>query len=113
MASWKFTDDYGKRFPALGASVLALLDFSEHSLTGTAFTGTLDVAASGAALATFGQILGLTSIAVSGQVTEANNTLTVSLTSADGAAFLKGIAASIPLIAKNLTGAAMSILTVV
>jgi hypothetical protein len=112
MASWTFVTDYGKQYPALKSSVLNLLVFSEHALNGTAFTGTLDVAASGAALGTIGKLLGLPSIAVAGQVTNVNDKLTVTLNSTDAKAFRDGIAGSIPLIGKQVTAASMSINTV-
>jgi len=112
MASWTFVTDYGAQYPALKSSVLNLLVFSEHTLNGTAFTGTLDVAASGAALGTIGKLLGLTSIAMAGEVTNAGNTLTVTLASSDAKAIRDGIAASIPLLGKQVTAASMSIDTV-
>ncbi len=112
MASWTFVTDYGAQYPALKSSVLNLLVFSEHALNGTAFTGTLDVAASGAALGTIGRLLGLASIKVAGQVTSVSNTLTVTLASTDADALRNGIAASIPLIGKQVTAASMSINTV-
>jgi hypothetical protein len=113
MASWTFVNDYGAQYPALKSSVLNLLVFSDHTLNGTAFTGTLDVAASGAALGTIGKLLGLPSIAVAGQVTNVSDTLTVTLASTDAKAFRDGIAGSIPLIGKQVTAASMSIKTVV
>jgi hypothetical protein len=57
MTSWKFTDDYGTQYPALAGSILNLLEFSDYTVTGTSFTGTPDVTATGAALATLGQIV--------------------------------------------------------
>ena len=113
MAFWKFTDDYGVQYPALQSSVLGLLVFSDHTQTGTSFTGTLDVAASGSALATLAQMLNVASIDVTGQVTNANNRLTVGLTSTEATAFRDGIAASIPLLGKQVTAAHMSVQTVV
>ncbi|HYP08601.1 MAG TPA: hypothetical protein VER03_20365 [Bryobacteraceae bacterium] len=112
MASWKFTDDYGAKYPALQSSVLSLLVFSDHTLTGTAFVGTLDVGASGAALATLGQLLSVSSIAVSGQVADSGSTFSVALASTDAGTFRDGIAASIPLIGKQVTAASMSVNTV-
>jgi hypothetical protein len=103
MASWKFTDEYGTKYPALNASLLSLLVFSDHAITGTSFTGVLDVAASGAVLATIGALVNLPSIDVSGTVTDAGTTLTVQLTSTDQAAFTQGIAKNIPLIGNNIT----------
>jgi len=114
MASWTFTEDYGAQYPALAGSILNLLVFSDHTVTGTSFTGTLDVTATGAALATLGQIVNMTSIAVSGTVTNENNTLTVSLASSDTAAFTAGVAQSIPLIGGSITqNASLTIGTVV
>ncbi|MBL8234519.1 MAG: hypothetical protein JNL98_38835, partial [Bryobacterales bacterium] len=97
MADWKFTDDYGTQYPALQSSILSMLSFSDHTISGTDFTGTLDVAASGAALATLGSILNVTSIAVSGSVTTQNKTFSVSLTTPDHAVFVSGIGANVPL----------------
>jgi hypothetical protein len=114
MASWTFTEDYGTQYPALAGSILSLLVFSDHTVTGTSFTGTLDVTASGAALATLGQIVNMTSIAVSGTITNENNTLTVSLASSDTAAVTAGVAQSIPLIGGSITqSASLTIDTVV
>lgn len=111
MPAWKFTDQYLTAYPALQNSILSLLTFSSSTpLTpGTAalaFSGTLDVAATGAALRTLGILLNLTAIDVSGSVMEANNTLTVSLKSTNGAAFRAGVAGSIPLIGGSVTKAA-------
>ena len=113
MAFWKFTDDYGVQYPALQSSVLGLLVFSDHTQTGTSFTGTLDVAASGSALATLAQMLNVASIDVTGQVTNANHRLTVGLISTEAPAFRDGLAASIPLLGKQVTAAHMSVQTVV
>jgi hypothetical protein len=111
MAAWKFTDDYGTQYPALGSSILNFLVFSDHAITGTAFTGTLDVAATGPALKTLGLIVNMTSIAVAGTVTNANNALDISLASSDTAAFTAGVAKSIPLIGGSITqSAGLSIL---
>lgn len=106
MATWKFTDDYGAQYPALASSVLSMLVFDSHALNGTAFTGVLDVAASGASLGTLGALVGMQTIAVSGTVTNDNTTLTVSLQSTDAAGFRSGIANSIPLIGGSITQAA-------
>ena len=111
MAAWKFTDQYLSTYPALQNSILSLLVFSSNTpLTpGTStpnFTGTLDVAATGAALSTLSTLLNLTSIEVSGSVTEANNALTVSLKSTDDAAFQAGVASRVPLIGGSITKAA-------
>jgi|SRR5215510_2757675 len=103
MASWQFTDTYGAQYPSLASSVLGMVVFSSYSLEGTSFTGTLDVAASGASLETLGAMLNLTSIPVSGTVTNTNDTLTVSLQSTDNAAFTAGVAGSIPLIGGEIT----------
>lgn len=103
MAAWKFTDEYGTQYPALTTSILNFLVFSEHAIDGTAFTGVLDVAATGPALATLGLIVNMGSIAVSGTVSNANNTLEVSLTSSDAEAFKEGVAKSIPLIGGSVT----------
>jgi hypothetical protein len=112
MASWKFTDDFATKYPALQGSILAMLEFSSHTLNGTAFTGTLDVAGSGPALATLGLMLNMTSIDVSGTVTDANDALTVSLISSDTTGFTSALAAVIPIIGGNyLRGASMTIAT--
>lgn len=103
MASWKFTDTYGTQYPSLASSVLGMVVFSSYSLNGTSFTGTMDVAASGVSLATLGALLNMTSIDVSGTVTNLNNTLTVDLQSTDNAAFTAGVANSIPLIGGSIT----------
>lgn len=112
MADWKFTDDYGTQYPALQSSILSMLSFSDHTISGTDFTGTLDVAASGTALATLGSILNVTSITVSGSVTTQNNTLSISLTTPDHAVFVSGIGANVPLIGSKVSDAWMDITTI-
>ncbi|MCB0429496.1 MAG: hypothetical protein H6585_02530 [Flavobacteriales bacterium] len=106
MAAWKFTDDYLKTYPALASSILDALVFSDHALNGNAFTGTLDVNASGAALGTLGLIVNMTEIHVAGTVTNADNTLTVSFQSTDADAFRTGVANAIPIIGGEITKAA-------
>lgn len=113
MADWKFTDDYGTRYPALQWSVLSMLAFSDHQLDGTQFTGTLDVAASGVALETLGALVNMTSIAVSGTVTDANDTLTVVFTSTDADGFKNAIAAVLPIIGPKTTAASVGVNTIV
>lgn len=108
---WKFTDDYLAQYPALKQSILSHLDFSSHTLGGTAFTGVLDVASTGVALSTLGAMLGLTQIAVSGTVTVSGDTLTVQFGSTDAVAFQQGAAASLPLIGSAITAAGMEVLT--
>lgn len=103
MADWKFTDDYGTQYPALTGSMLNLVVFSDHTITGNNFTGTLDVAASGAAMSTIAAIVGLSSIAITGTVTNQNNTLTITLTTPDHAPFISGISSNIPLIGPSVT----------
>jgi len=112
MPSWKFSDDYGTQYPALQASILGLLVFSDHTLSDDAFTGTLDFAASGAVLATLGQISGISSLDVSGKVTNASDTLTVGLQSATTGPMLDGLAATLPILGPKLTAAWVGIDTV-
>jgi hypothetical protein len=112
MPSWKFSDDYGTQYPALQASILGLLVFSDHTLSDDAFTGTLDFAASGAALATLGQISGISSLDVGGKVTNASDTLTVGLKSATTGPMLDGLAATLPILGPKLTAAFVGIDTV-
>ncbi|HEX3466215.1 MAG TPA: hypothetical protein VHS78_19360 [Candidatus Elarobacter sp.] len=106
MAGYKLTDDYGAKYPSLANSILSVLVFSDHALTGSSFTGTLDVGASGAALETVGLLFGTESIPVSGTVTDTGSTLTVALGSTSGAAFAAAVAAKIPLIGPNVTQSA-------
>jgi hypothetical protein len=112
MPSWKFSDDYGTEYPALQASILGLLVFSDHALAGDDFTGTLDFAASGAILATLGQLSGLTQLDVAGKVTNAAKTLSVALDSAGTGQLLAGLAATIPILGPKLTAAELAIITV-
>lgn len=113
MADWKFTDDYKTNYPALENSILNLLVFSQHTINGTTFTGTLDVAATGVALRVLSLIVNLQSIDVTGTVSESNNTLTVEFTSSNAQAFLDGVANSIPLLGNSVTKAAsMAVKTV-
>jgi hypothetical protein len=113
MPSWKFTDDYGSQYPALSASILNLLVFSDHSIAGQAFTGTLDVASSGASLGTLGPMVGLTFIGVSGQVSNAAGTLTVTLASNNDTAIRDGLASTIPILGPKIITAAVAIATTV
>jgi hypothetical protein len=113
MADWKFTDDYGTRYPALQWSILANLAFSDHNLTGTQFTGTLDVAASGVALETLGALVNMSSIALSGTVTDANDILTVALMTTDTAGFTSAIASVMPIIGTKVTDAFVAVNTIV
>jgi hypothetical protein len=106
MADWQFTDDYLQQYPALAGSALSLLYFSDHTITETAFTGTLDFAAT-PAFAIFGELAGVTSLAFTGTVTNANDTLTVSLTSSS--AFSGGLATTLPLIGPAITAAAVTV----
>ena len=112
MPSWTFVNDYRSQYPALKSSSLNLFVFSEHSITGTEFTGVLDVAASGSALATLGLVLNVASIPMKGTVTNANDTLTVSLASTDPQVFIAGISANIPVIKDHVTNSGMSVNTV-
>ncbi|MEI9995233.1 MAG: hypothetical protein WDM91_11615 [Rhizomicrobium sp.] len=111
MPNWTFADDYAARYPALASSVLSLLVFSDHSLTGSAFAGTLDVAASGVALETLGQLSGATAIPLSGSVSDDDTTLTVTLASTTGAFGLDAISA-IPLLGPKITAVGMSVSTI-
>lgn len=111
MASWKFTDDYGKQYPALTASVLGLLVFSDHSIDGEKFSGTIDFGATGAALGTLGKLAGLSSLAVSGTVTNANDTLTVKFAS-QGSSFQEGLAKTIPILGPKLSAASLAVNTI-
>jgi hypothetical protein len=113
MANWKFTDDYGTQYPALSSTTLRLLVFSEHSLSGTTFTGTLDVAATGPALSTLGKLISLPSIPVAGAVTNENGTLSVTLNSTDATAFTTALAQKLPLIGGALQSAGLAIAIVV
>ena len=113
MAQWKFTDDYGSQYPALAASSLSLLVFSAHSLDGTTFTGTLDVAASGSTLGTVGLLTNLTAIGVAGQVTNTDGTLTVTFASTDNAAFKAGFGGTLPIVGPLIQKAGMSVSTIV
>jgi hypothetical protein len=103
MANWKFTDDFGKTFPSLQQSILGILVFSDHTITGTDFTGTLDTAATGNALKIIGSILDTEKIALKGTVVSTASSLTVTLRSTDDDAFAKAIAAAIPLIGGEIT----------
>lgn len=81
MANWKFTDDYGTQFPGLINSVLDILVFSDHTISGTSFTGTLDFAATGNCLTLFGQLLNVTSLNLSGTLSTDSSTFSLSLQS--------------------------------
>jgi hypothetical protein len=106
MTDWTFQDDYGGRYPALANTALSVLAFSDHALVGSAFHGTLDVAASGVALATLGTLAEVTAIPVAGTVTESNGTLTVSFTST-GDSMRAGLASNLPLVGELVTDASL------
>lgn len=113
MAAYRFTDDYQARYPALQNSILSLLVFADHALSGTAFSGTLDVAASGPALEALGTLIDAAAIPVSGTVAEAGGSLTVALRSTNDAAFTAGVGANIPLIGSGVTKAAWMTIDVI
>lgn len=115
MATWKFTDQYGTTYPALANSILSILVFDitgSSPVSGTAFTGTLDLTATGNAMNVLASLTGLTAIPFTGTVQEANNTLSVSLQSANDTAITTAIAANLPLIGKEVTNAGLSIANV-
>ena len=106
MSSWKFTDQYASDYPALKASVLSVLTFSEHALNDTAFTGTLDLEASNPALAVLEKLIKIPKVPLKGAVTEKDKTLTIKLAPVDDTAITKGIASQIPLIGGQVTQSA-------
>lgn len=105
MANWKFTDQYGTAYPALQNSILSLLVFDitgTSPVSGTAFSASLDLAATGAAMSVLSIITGLTTIPMTGTVDTSNNTLTVSLTSTNNTVLTTAIAACIPIIGGSI-----------
>jgi len=113
MGSWKFTDDYGARFPALAASVLAKLLFVDHSLANGAFSGSLDLAGSGEILAIPASLLNAKQMAVTGTVSERDGTLSVVVQSSDEADFAAALGTSVPVLGGVCRGAKLTISTVV
>lgn len=107
MANWKFTDQYGKTYPALANSILALLVFDvpdgTSPVSGTTFSAPLDLKATGKAMSIVEAMVGATTIAMTGTVTTTNNTLTVSLESSDDATITAAIAKWIPLVGGKIT----------
>lgn len=112
MPSWKFSDEYGSQYPALKSSILNLLVFSEHSLEGTKFTGTIDLAASGMALQALSSLTNLTSVAVSGEVADADKELTVKLQSTGNEGLVEGLAKNLPVIGSKLSAASLELETI-
>lgn len=108
MPDWTFLEDFGSRHPALAGSNLALLAFSDHTLIGSHFQGTLDVRASGVGLGALGALAEVTAIPVAGPVVEHEGTLAVSLTSSDDA-LRAGLARNLPLIGPLVSGASLGI----
>lgn len=106
MANWKFTDQYGKDYPALANSILALLIFDVPEggspVSGTTFSAPLNLSATGKTMMVLDAITGLTSIPMTGTVTTADDTLTVSLKSTDDD-ITAAIAKLIPLIGGDIT----------
>lgn len=105
MATWKFTDQYGATYPALANSILNLLVFDitgSSPVSGTSFTGTLDLTATGNAMNVLASLLGVTAIPCTGTVQETNNTLSVSLQSANNDVLTKAIAANLPIIGNEI-----------
>ena len=87
MANWKFTDQYEEQFPALGASVLSNLVFSDHSVDGNKFTGTLDLKETGPMLSLTSEIFGLQQISFTGTIDITSTQFTLNLQSAELPAF--------------------------
>lgn len=115
MATWKFTDQYGTDYPALANSILDLLVFDIQGtspVSGTTFTGTLDLTATGAAMDVLATLTGVTTIAMTGTVDTSNNTLKVALNVVDGTVLKNAFAANLPLIGPKITGAGLSIMNV-
>jgi hypothetical protein len=83
MANWKFTDDYKATFPGLRGGLLDTLVFSDHSINGTSFTGTLDFAATGHYLDFASKLLGVQTLAFSGNINVTATSFAISLTSAN------------------------------
>ncbi|MCB0628203.1 MAG: hypothetical protein R2824_25590 [Saprospiraceae bacterium] len=107
MANWKFTDQYGKTYPALANSILNILvfDVAEGSspVDGTSFSAPLNLSATGKTMKVLDAITGLSSIPMSGTVTTDDNTLTVKLSSTDDDDITAAVAKLIPLIGGDIT----------
>jgi hypothetical protein len=115
MATWKFTDQYGTTYPALANSILSILVFDitgSSPVNGTAFTGTLDLTATGNAMNVLASLTGLTAIPFTGTVQEANNTLSVSLQSANDDVITKAVSANLPIIGKAVSNTGLSLANV-
>jgi hypothetical protein len=115
MATWKFTDEYGTKYPAIKSSILDMLVFTNKPTLGSTFQGTISISDSGVALSTLSLLTKVTTtIPVSGTISDANNTLTIGFSSTNNSAFTQGIADTIPLIGNSVTkDASMAIKTVV
>lgn len=107
MANWKFTDEYGSAFPMLQESLLASLQFSDHQLTGNDFTGTIDIAATGAAMETIGAFLQITLLRVSGTIRTDHAQLSIDLSTSQspGDGITKQVTAALPLLKENIHSA--------
>lgn len=103
MANWKFTDKFASTYPGLKSSVLSVLDFSEHTLEDSEFSGTLDLAASNPALAVLEKLIKISKLALKGTVTEKDKTLTIKLAPTDDADITRAVASQLPLIGGKVT----------
>jgi hypothetical protein len=108
MANWKFTDQYGTAYPALVNSILDVLIFDVPQGTSPvnpdgSFSAPLNLTATGKAMNMLKSLTGLTSIPMSGTVSTANATLTVSLASTNDAVITAAISKCIPLIGGSIT----------
>lgn len=81
--NWKFTDDYATTYPGLSQSLLDLLVFSDHTISGNSFTGTLDFTATGNALNLLSQMTGITSVEMSGTIDATTQGFSVTLSSSN------------------------------
>jgi hypothetical protein len=107
MATWKFTDQYGATYPALANSILNRLVFDIQGtspVSGTTFTGTLDLTATGDAMKVLATVTGVTTIPMTGTVDTSNNTLKVSLNSTNDDVLKAALSKNLPLIGPKITG---------
>lgn len=124
MANWKFTDQYGTIYPALANSILATLVFDvpqgSSPVSGTTFSASLDLGATGTVMKVLTRLLGLSSIPMNGTVTATAESLSVDLQPVDNTAITAALAKCIPIVGgqimqsaslsiQNLTDAALTV----
>ena len=107
MANWTFSNQYKDSYPDVTRTILGQLVFSEHTLQGNTFEGTVDIVATGAILSTLNGLLALGSFILKGTITTTADSLSAVLLTdqTTGKGITKNFATAIPLLDKVLKAA--------